>query len=120
MATHNETGKKGEDLAAGWLRQNGFTILHRNWRFSHVEIDIIAQRSNCLHFVEVKTGRNSRYGRPEERVHQKKWQRLQACAQAYLEQQAWNGAICYDILAVELVTGRPAAFYFMEDCFRWE
>ncbi|MCR4994641.1 MAG: YraN family protein [Bacteroidales bacterium] len=55
MARHNEFGKWGEDIAAGYLTEHGFEILKRNWRSSHKEIDIVAQKDEVLHFVEVKT-----------------------------------------------------------------
>ena len=54
MAVHNQLGKKGEDMAEAYLLQIGYQVLHRNWRHSHYEIDIIAIKNEVLHFVEVK------------------------------------------------------------------
>ncbi len=48
MAEHNDTGKRGEDIASGYLSENGYRILERNWRFRHLEIDIIATKGNDL------------------------------------------------------------------------
>lgn len=120
MATHNETGKKGEELAVDWLVQNGFSILHRNWRHAHREVDIIAGRNGLLHFIEVKTSRSQQYGWPEQRVHAKKWQYLQTCAAAFVEQEAFKGMIRFDILAIRLLNGHPPEYFFMEDCYCWE
>ncbi|MBL7728247.1 MAG: YraN family protein, partial [Dinghuibacter sp.] len=50
-----ETGAKGERLAAMWLEANGFTIVERNWRHGRYEIDLLAHRDGILHVVEVKT-----------------------------------------------------------------
>ena len=72
MALHNETGKEGEELAAQWLSQNGFEILHRNWRYSRYEIDIIASIAETIHFVEVKTRKSLSYGLPEDQVSKSK------------------------------------------------
>lgn len=36
-------GIAGEDLVVNWLESQGWTILHRRWRYSRGEIDIIAQ-----------------------------------------------------------------------------
>ena len=36
-------GKAGEDIAAGFLIKAGHTILERNWRSGHLEIDLIAR-----------------------------------------------------------------------------
>lgn len=50
-----QTGKDGEDRAAQYLQNLGHTILERNWRYKHLEIDIISYQAGVLHFVEVKT-----------------------------------------------------------------
>ncbi len=48
-------GDHGETIVANYLQKAGFTILVRNYRTSHGEIDIIAQRGDTISFVEVKT-----------------------------------------------------------------
>ncbi len=50
MAGHLQFGKNGEQLAAAFLEQQEYTILHRNWRHSHYEIDIVALKKEVLHF----------------------------------------------------------------------
>ena len=32
MTTTQHTGRLGEETAARWLLDHGFTLLHRNWR----------------------------------------------------------------------------------------
>ena len=41
-------GAKGESLAADWLKEQGFEILHRNWRIGRFETDIIASKDGRL------------------------------------------------------------------------
>jgi len=48
-------GNHGETIIANYLQKAGYTILARNYRTSHGEIDIIAQRGDTISFVEVKT-----------------------------------------------------------------
>ena len=55
MTTTQHTGRLGEETAARWLLDHGFTLLHRNWRQGHYELDIVAARKGTLHFIEVKT-----------------------------------------------------------------
>ena len=38
MASHNELGKEGEEMAAQWLEEKGYELLHRNWRHSYHEL----------------------------------------------------------------------------------
>ena len=47
MAKHTDTGKVGEELAVNYFSQNGYVILHKNWRHSHWEVDIIATNGRC-------------------------------------------------------------------------
>ena len=55
MADHNELGREGEDEALLYLTQKGYTLLARNWRIGHLEIDIVAEWFGEIVFVEVKT-----------------------------------------------------------------
>ena len=48
-------GKKGEDLAARYLKQNtSYSILLRNWSDGRHEIDLICRDGDTLVFVEVR------------------------------------------------------------------
>ncbi len=53
--TKKQIGNYGENRAVEFLIENGYQILHRNWRTRSGEIDIIAIKDNVLVFVEVKT-----------------------------------------------------------------
>ena len=48
-------GRFGEDAAAQYLTDNGYTIKGRNVRFGRHELDIIAEDDEYIVFVEVKT-----------------------------------------------------------------
>ncbi|PHS34539.1 MAG: hypothetical protein COA92_01195 [Sulfurovum sp.] len=51
-------GDESEDLATQFLEQEGFMILERNYFARKLgEIDIIAQKEEVLHFIEVKSGK---------------------------------------------------------------
>ena len=51
-------GTIGEDKACAYLRTQGFEIVDRNVYSKFGEIDIIAIKSEVLHFVEVKSSKN--------------------------------------------------------------
>ncbi|MBR2549514.1 MAG: YraN family protein [Clostridiales bacterium] len=55
-------GTKGEDAAAGLLKDKGYNILRRNYAVHNVgEIDIIAEKDEEIHIFEVRTRRNIGY-----------------------------------------------------------
>jgi putative endonuclease len=116
MATHNATGKKGEELAADWLKAAEYTLLHQNWRFSHWEVDIIAEKKGTLHFIEVKTLSSEKFGYPEQKVGKKKLQHLINAAQQYLQQQPQWQRIQFDVISITL-TAKGPAFFMLEDVY---
>ncbi len=50
-----EAGRRGERLAAWWLRLKGWQILDRRVRTPAGEVDLIARRGALVAFVEVKS-----------------------------------------------------------------
>jgi len=51
-------GDRSENLATMFLEQEGYLIVERNYFARKLgEIDIIAQKGEVLHFIEVKAGR---------------------------------------------------------------
>ena len=52
-------GERGENVACRYLESMGHTILERNWRNGHLEIDIISVDPEGIHFVEVKARQKS-------------------------------------------------------------
>lgn len=82
---HNQQlGIFGEDLAAKYLKRKKYKILERNWRCQFGEIDIIAQKSDVICFVEVKTRTNTDKGLPQEAVNFHKQQHIKKSAQLFV------------------------------------
>ncbi|HET6993645.1 MAG TPA: YraN family protein [Chitinophagaceae bacterium] len=117
MAEHNDLGKEGEEIAVKWLTENGYTILHRNWRHKQFEIDIIALKSKFLHIIEVKARTFSPFGHPEDSVRKKKFKNLQRAADEFLFLNPGHKWIRYDILAITLFPGNDPEFFMLEDVF---
>ena len=117
MAAHNTLGQKGEDLASLYLLQQGFSILHRNWRFSYYEIDIIALKGNTLHFIEVKCRSSKRWGWPEEAVSKKKFQSLLNAADEFLYKHPQYKFVQYDILSIQLNNKMETEYFLIEDVY---
>ena len=117
MAEHNKLGKDGEDMAAQWLTEKGYEILHRNWRHKHFELDVIAAKNNFLHFIEVKSRHFSPFGHPEDSVKKKKFKNLQRAADEFLFLNPGYKWIQYGILAITLFKDKDPEFFLLEDVF---
>jgi putative endonuclease len=117
MALHNTLGKTGEDLAATYLSERGYQLLHRNWRYSHYEIDIIALKGNKLHFIEVKMRSSKQFGYPEEAVTKKKFQSLLNAADEFLHQHPNYQHVQYDILAINQYRNQAPVYFLIEDVY---
>jgi putative endonuclease len=117
MATHLEVGRQGEDMAAAWLVANEFELLHRNWRYAHYEIDIIALKKNMLCFIEVKCHHASELGYPEDRVTRKKFRNIQFASDHYLRLHPGYKWIQYHILSITLYKDREPEYFLLEDVY---
>jgi putative endonuclease len=94
-------GRRGEDIAARFLEQHGYSILDRNWRCRQGEIDLVARDGSELVFVEVRTRRGTAMGSPEESITPRKQARLVAVASAYIQQHDFQeGSWRIDVVAV--------------------
>ncbi|HYR63839.1 MAG TPA: YraN family protein [Actinomycetota bacterium] len=81
---NSDVQKVGEDAAAALLREEGWTVLHRNWSLRLGELDIVARRGDCLAFVEVKARQAPAYVDPAFGVDWRKQRKLRRVAEAYL------------------------------------
>ena len=114
MAKHNLLGEKGEKLAKEFLVSKGYHILHTNWVFEKVEIDIVAENEDVLVCVEVKTRSTDYFGYPEEAVTKTKQDNLLNAMDAYLEEHPIDKEIRYDIVSI-IVTSSEIKIYHIED-----
>ena len=116
MAFHNDLGRKGEDLAADYIRNKGYIILEQNYRHKKAEIDIIAKINNCIVFIEVKTRRNTIFDLPENAVDRKKMDKLQEGALYYIELHNITSDIRFDIISI-IIDNKNMDINHIEDAF---
>ena len=100
MATHNELGKWGEDLAVKYLETKGYTILERDWKSGRRDIDIIARTAQEIVFVEVKTRSSADFGAPWEAVSHHKLRNLQSAINHYLNYRDIDLPVRFDIISI--------------------
>ena len=117
-------GRRGEDVACGFLSGKGHTIVERNYRSGHLEIDIISLDRNGVHFVEVKSRVAPVMVSPEENVTVSKQRKVADAALRYLNMAkdkriSGDLEVNFDVVAVtfdggkEIVEWFPNAFYPM-------
>lgn len=106
MAKHNDLGKLGEELAEKHLRQKGYEILRRNWRYSRDELDIIARDGNMLVVVEVKTRTTDYFGEPEMEVKPAKQKSIVRATEGYIFETDYRGDTRFDVIGILLGGGK--------------
>lgn len=84
MGNNKIIGNLGEEFAANVLISNGYQIIDRNFRTRFGEMDIIAKKNDCLHFIEVKTRTQNLYGRPCDSITEEKKRRIRKIAEVYM------------------------------------
>jgi len=77
-------GRRGEDVAATFLKDCGWTVLARNYRFGRREVDLVIRRGGVLAFVEVKTRAGEGFGGPEAAITRLKRREIEIVAAQYL------------------------------------
>lgn len=115
---HVALGKHGEELASGYLKKKGYSIITRNYRKRFGEVDIIARDGDTLVFVEVKTRRSRQFGSGMEAVDLRKQQQLSRIAQDYLLScQTEYRQARFDVIAVELAESHQPRFIHITNAF---
>lgn len=109
-------GKQGEDEVCQYLIRHGHTILDRNWRYGHLEIDIVSLAPDGIHFVEVKSRVVPVQGDPQDAVNAKKQKNIAVAAGKYMsmkENTLGSGLeVWFDVAAVVYDRGSMTVNYF--------
>ncbi len=116
MAEHNDTGKKGEEIAADYLKSKGYKILDTNWRKGPLELDIVASIGNQIVVAEVKTRHSTFAGEPETAVNRDKQRKLVRAANAYVQFRNISEEVRFDIISI-LISGENVTIHHIEDAF---
>lgn len=99
------TGRKGEQIAAAYLKKKGYRICETNFRCPLGEIDIVAWEKDELVFIEVKTRKSNQLGYPEQAVEARKQKKLSQLALWYLKKKKLDDAnFRFDVMAITLLS----------------
>ena len=73
-------GHNAEKQAAAYLRARGFKIYELNWRTRFCEIDIVAEKSKRIYFIEVKYRQRADWGIGLDYITPRKLQQMRFAA----------------------------------------
>jgi putative endonuclease len=100
MAKGHRLGRGSEALAAEYLEARGYTILERNYRVGHKEVDLIVRRDDLVAFVEVKAKAGKGYGHPLEAITWAKRREIGYVAQVWAAAHGRGYQYRFDAVAV--------------------
>ena len=109
-AKHIRLGRIGENAACELLKSKNMTIICRNYKCRHGEIDIIARDGLTLCFIEVKTRRASAKYRPARGLTLRQMKRIYRSGLYYMKKLK-NPRTVYRFDLIEL---RHNGFDFIE------
>lgn len=94
-------GQQGEEQAARFLEQQGYTVLARNFTTSQGELDLVVSNKKTLVFVEVKARAYEAFGGPLAAVTPAKQKRLALAAQQFIKIKSPKfDSIRFDVICI--------------------
>jgi putative endonuclease len=116
MASHNDIGEKGELIAFTFLKDEGYSVIEKNWRHKRDELDIIALKDGVLVFIEVKTRTNAYAGEPAAAVSRGKQKRILRAANEFIKIFDGFESIRFDIIGI-ISNSNEKQIEHIEDAF---
>ena len=122
--TKQEIGRRGERIAARFLRRAGYRLVARNTHFGKNELDLVVKDKQHIVFVEVKTrsflGNDLPITRPSDAVDREKRIHTVTAAKAFLKSNKSTLAPRFDVVEVYLNRAkhlRPIKVNHIPDAF---
>jgi len=106
-------GQKSEDLACDFLLSRGQKIVEKNWRSGHLEVDIISENDEGLHFIEVKSLLAPMDILPQDKVGRLKRRHISEAAVNYIkEHPSGEKEVFFDVISVVFDKDQISLKYF--------
>ena len=116
MSHNKELGKRGEDVALGFLLRQGLRLRERNVQVGHREIDLVMESDEKLHIVEVKALTEFPQADPTDKVDARKRQLLASAAGQYMAQEHITKEVQFDVVSV-IFRGADFEIDYLPDAF---
>lgn len=102
-------GRRGEQQACDFLVARGQTVLDRNWRSGHRELDVVTLDETGVHFVEVKDRSAEPY--LDGSVDERKQRHIVSAARHYLSAHSALQQMDAFFDVVLIVDGQEPQYY---------
>lgn len=117
QASTSSKGREGEAMAREYLIEHHFEILACNWRFHHLEIDIIALKNGVIHIIEVKTRKQGALLKGEASVTITKQKHLIHAANAFARRYKRTEELSMDVIAIDFRMDGSIELRHLQDAF---
>jgi putative endonuclease len=102
-------GRSAEDIAAGFLTEQGLTVLLRNYRRRSGELDLVAREGDVLVVAEVRTRSTDEFGGAAASIDGWKQHKIIRTTTQLLQQRKDFAQlrVRFDVIVVRYAGGRP-------------
>jgi len=100
FSSHSNKGKQAEKLACDYLKDNGLTLIDKNFNSRFGEIDLIMQHQDATVFIEVRYRKNMDYGGAKASINYTKQQKIRKTALYYMQKLGHELNARFDVIAI--------------------
>ena len=115
--SRREIGNRGEDAVCAYVEKYGYRVIARNYICPHGEIDIVAENSDTIAFIEVKSRKADCVVSGIDAVNRTKKRRIIKTAAWYTYRYPLEKQPRFDIAEVILKNDIPAAIRYYKGAF---
>ena len=119
MSFRKQIGQNGENIAADYLQEQGYTILERNLSCRYGEVDLVAEQGDRLYFVEIRYRSNASFGSALDSVTLAKQRKIRSTATYWLNQKPeWQNRVPFlSVLTLDEEADGHLKIEFLPDAF---
>lgn len=116
-----QLGVQGEEIAAHYLRAEGYEIESQNWRGQSGELDLVVYQDDLLIIIEVRSISTDWLQRPTLAIPPSKQRQVARCADEYLRVRPHNAPVYqdvrFDVLGIYIPLSGAPTIDHVEDAF---
>ncbi len=98
--TNYSVGHEAEKVAARYIEEQGFVVRDLNWSTRLCEIDIVAEFSKSIYFIEVKYRSGDKQGSGIEYITPSKFKQMRFAADCWIAENKYTGDYCLSAIEV--------------------